>query len=112
LSMALVGTGFSYAAGQRAAQAEILTGLLPAVRDIRRIGSCALDLCMVAAGQLDGYYESNVNLWDWAAGALIAAEAGAVVRLPAAGDAPGLVIAAGPGIVVELADTLRRLGAA
>jgi myo-inositol-1(or 4)-monophosphatase len=112
LSMALVGTGFSYAAGQRAAQAEILTGLLPTVRDIRRIGSCALDLCMVAAGQLDGYYESNVNLWDWAAGALIAAEAGALVRVPAAGDAPGLVIAAGPGIVVELADTLRRLGAA
>ena len=56
--------------------------LLPEVRDVRRIGSCALDLCMVAAGRLDAYYEDGVHVWDWAAGALIAAEAGARLRLP------------------------------
>ncbi len=63
-------------------QAAVLAALLPQVRDIRRIGSAALDLCMVAAGRLDAYYEDGLNVWDWAAGALIAAEAGARVRLP------------------------------
>ena len=77
LSMALVGTGFGYAPERRTRQAEVLTRLLPDVRDVRRIGSCALDLCMVAAGRLDAYYEDGVHVWDWAAGALIAAEAGA-----------------------------------
>ena len=65
----------------------MLTRLLPVVRDVRRIGSCALDLCMVAAGRLDAYYEDGVHVWDWAAGALIAAEAGARAcgcRLPTA----------------------------
>jgi myo-inositol-1(or 4)-monophosphatase len=92
LSMSLVGTGFSYAREHRARQAEVLTGLLPAVRDVRRIGSAALDLCMVAAGALDAYYEDGVHLWDWAAGALIAAEAGAAVRLPPADRAAGRII--------------------
>ena len=55
----------------------MLARLLPDVRDVRRIGSCALDLCMVAAGRLDAYYEDGVHVWDWAAGALIAEEAGA-----------------------------------
>ena len=77
LAMALVGTGFGYAREQRARQAAVLARLLPDVRDVRRLGSCALDLCMVAAGQLDAYYEDGVHVWDWAAGALIAAEAGA-----------------------------------
>ena len=75
--MALVGTGFAYSPQQRKRQAEILAELLPTVRDVRRIGSCALDLCMVAAGRLDAYYEDGVHVWDWAAGALVAAEAGA-----------------------------------
>lgn len=74
--MSLVGTGFSYASEKRTRQAEVLTAVLPAVRDIRRFGSCALDLCMVAAGSLDAYYEDGVHVWDWAAAALIAAEAG------------------------------------
>ena len=81
LSMALVGTGFAYDRDRRRQQGEVVARLLTDVRDLRRIGSCALDLCMVAAGRLDAYYEDGVHLWDWAAAALIAAEAGAVVRL-------------------------------
>jgi len=111
LSMSLVGTGFSYSREDRARQAEILTGLLPAVRDVRRIGSAALDLCMVAAGALDAYYEDGVHVWDWAAGALIAAEAGATLRLPPADRAAGRIMAAAPGIAEALTDALRRSGA-
>jgi len=111
LSMSLIGTGFSYAPEQRIRQAEILTGLLPVVRDVRRMGSCALDLCMVAAGLLDGYYEDGVHVWDWAAGALIAAEAGARLRLPPADLEAGLIVAAAPGIAEALAGALRHSGA-
>jgi myo-inositol-1(or 4)-monophosphatase len=111
LSMSLVGTGFSYAPEQRIRQAEILTRLLPVVRDVRRMGSCALDLCMVAAGRLDAYYEDGVHVWDWAAGALIAAEAGASLRLPPADGGAGLIVAAAPGIADALADALRHSGA-
>ena len=111
LSMSLVGTGFSYASAKRTRQAEVLTAVLPAVRDIRRFGSCALDLCMVAAGSLDAYYEDGVHVWDWAAAALIAAEAGATLRLPASDGTPGLIIACAPGISDELAAVLYRAGA-
>ena len=111
LSMSLIGTGFSYAPEQRTRQAEILTMLLPVVRDVRRMGSCALDLCMVAAGRLDGYYEDGVHVWDWAAGALIAAEAGARLRLPPADGGAGLIVAAAPGIAEALAGALRHSGA-
>jgi myo-inositol-1(or 4)-monophosphatase len=111
LSMSLVGTGFAYASDKRIWQAHVLAKLLPAVRDVRRIGSCALDLCMVAAGQLDAYYEDGVHVWDWAAGALIAAEAGAVVRLPPVDTEPGLIVASGPAIAGALTDALRRSGA-
>jgi myo-inositol-1(or 4)-monophosphatase len=112
LSMALVGTGFSYASEQRVRQAQVLAGLLPTVRDVRRLGSCALDLCMVAAGRLDAYYEDGVHVWDWAAGALIAAEAGAwLVLPPVEGDGSDLIVAAAPGIAVELDAALRSLGA-
>jgi len=110
LSMSLVGTGFSYSSAERARQARILTEVLPAVRDVRRLGSAALDLCMVAAGRLDAYYEDGVHLWDWAAGALIAAEAGAVVHLPPVGAGPGRIVAAAPGIAAALDDLLRRAG--
>lgn len=114
LSMSLLGTGFSYDRDQRARQAEVLTRVLPEVRDVRRIGSCALDLCMVAAGQLDAYYEDGVHLWDWAAGALIAAEAGATLRLPQGSGAtggPGFITAAAPGVAAALDDVLRRADA-
>jgi myo-inositol-1(or 4)-monophosphatase len=111
LSTSLVGTGFSYAADQRSRQAEILTAVLPVVRDVRRMGSCALDLCMVAAGHLDAYYEDGVHVWDWAAGALIASEAGAVLRLPPADGAAGLIVAAAPAVADALTEALRSAGA-
>lgn len=114
LAMALVGTGFGYEPDMRRRQARVLAQMLPQMRDIRRIGSCALDLCMVAAGLLDGYYEDGVKVWDWAAGALIAAEAGATVRLPAAGapaGSPGFLVACAPGIEAALLDALHGAGA-
>ena len=100
LDRALVATGFSYDPGRRAAQAEVLVRALPRLRDIRRPGAAALDLCAVAAGRVDGYFERGLKPWDWAAGSLVAAEAGAVVR-PLRGEPSGLV-AAGAAIVDEL----------
>jgi myo-inositol-1(or 4)-monophosphatase len=79
LATSLIATGFGYAAPERAAQARVLVEVLPQVRDIRRAGSAALDLCAVAAGTLDGYYEEGVNAWDVAAGWLLVAEAGGLV---------------------------------
>ncbi|HIW95743.1 MAG TPA: inositol monophosphatase [Candidatus Corynebacterium gallistercoris] len=82
LAQALIATGFSYQADRRQVQAGVLSELLPKVRDIRRMGSAALDLCALAAGRVDGYYEAGLNAWDFAAGALIAKRAGARVRVP------------------------------
>ena len=79
LGLALMGTGFGYAVSRRVRQSQALAHVLPAVRDIRRLGSCAIDLCLVASGELDGFYESGVNPWDHAAGALMVREAGGVV---------------------------------
>ena len=73
----LVLTGFGYRSDVRAGQAERVARLLPKVRDIRRMGSCALDLCHVAEGSADGYVEDGPQLWDHAAGSLVATEAGA-----------------------------------
>ncbi len=87
LAERLIGTGFSYEAHQRQIQAAALLHLLPRIRDIRRLGSCALDLCAVAQGSLDGYLEEGVNLWDHAAGGLIATAAGA--RVETAGGVGG-----------------------
>ena len=111
LSMALLGTGFAYSRRRRTAQAALVAKILPVVRDVRRIGSAAMDLCMVAAGRLDAYYEHGLHVWDRAAGALIAAEAGARVMLPEPGDpdsAAALVVAAAPGIADELLAVLER----
>ncbi len=109
LSMALLGTGFGYSRQRRATQAALLARMLPVVRDVRRIGSAALDLCMVAAGRLDAFYEHGLRVWDRAAGALIAAEAGARVLLPAQDvNGAGLVLAAAPGIADELLAVLER----
>ena len=111
LSMALLGTGFGYSPTRRVRQAELVGQMLPVVRDVRRIGSAALDLCMVAAGQLDAYYEHGLQIWDCAAGALIAAEAGARVVLPAPDAAgAGLVVAAAPGIADSLLAALADVG--
>lgn len=97
LSLALLATGFGYDVARRRRQAEILAALLPVVRDVRRMGSAALDLCQVACARVDAYYERGLNPWDLAAGALVAREAGALVT--GLGDAPAgeaLVVAAGP----------------
>lgn len=109
LATALVGTGFAYSPQRRTVQAALLARMLPVVRDVRRIGSAALDLCMVAAGRLDAYYEHGLQVWDSAAGALIAAEAGARVVLPSP-DVPGagIVVAAAPGVADELLAALER----
>lgn len=77
LSSSLVATGFAYDPERRARQGAVLAAVVPQVRDIRRMGAAALDLCSVAAGRVDAYYEVGLAMWDLAAGALIAAEAGA-----------------------------------
>ncbi|WP_157007749.1 inositol monophosphatase family protein [Agromyces laixinhei] len=111
LALALVGTGFAYSSETRRAQAAVLLELLPLARDIRRIGSAALDLCSVAAGRLDAYYERGLNPWDHAAGALIAQEAGARVGGRRGGPATAeLMIAAAPALYDELAGALRHAG--
>ncbi|MFE3544790.1 inositol monophosphatase family protein [Nocardia sp. NPDC059177] len=114
LAVALVGTGFAYGRVRRERQAQILTQVLPRIRDIRRLGAAAMDLCHVAAGRLDAFYEHGLNAWDWAAGALIAAEAGAVVRVPAitVGGAEGeLAVVAAPGVAADLTQVLEQSGA-
>ena len=85
----LLATGFGYDPARRALQVRALAALLPAFGDVRRIGSAALDLCMVADGTLDAYAEFGTQEYDWAAGALIAEEAGVPVRRPASGDGTG-----------------------
>lgn len=98
LTTSLIGTGFSYDSAERAAQGRTVARLLPQVRDIRRCGSAALDICSVAAGHLDGYFERNLNLWDVAAGLLIAREAGAATALVDAGGSSPTYIVSTPGI--------------
>lgn len=109
LSMALLGTGFAYAPTRRAAQGVLLSQVMPSVRDVRRIGSAALDLCMVAAGRLDLYYEHRLNVWDWAAGALVAQEAGARMWFPT--EPAQLLLAAAPGVADEFHAVLDGLDA-
>ncbi|MFJ3925062.1 inositol monophosphatase family protein [Streptomyces sp. NPDC090022] len=112
LDQALVATGFGYLQTRRAHQAEVAARIIPVVRDIRRGGSAAVDLCDVAAGRLDGYYERGLNPWDLAAGDLIAREAGALT-----GGRPGraasgeLVLAATPSVFAALQPLLEDAGA-
>lgn len=103
LGLALCGTGFGYDADRRAWQAALLTHVLPRVRDIRRLGSAALDLCRVAEGSLDVYYERGLNPWDMAAGWLVATEAGALVT-DLDGQAPreAMTVAGAPGLHADL----------
>ena len=113
LSSTLLGTGFQYIAERRALQGALVARMLPQVRDIRRLGSCALDLCMVAAGRLDAYYEHGLSPWDFAAAALIATEAG--VRVEGLNGAPPnttLTLAAPPRTFEALHDALAAAGAA
>ncbi|MDI2098880.1 inositol monophosphatase family protein [Ruicaihuangia caeni] len=111
LDHALVATGFAYTAEGRRTQGEIVAALLPRVRDIRRMGTASLDLCGVAAGRLNAYFERGLQPWDHAAAALIASEAGATVRgWHGAADAD-LTLAAEPKLATELLDVLTELDA-
>ena len=112
LGQALVATGFGYRAARRKVQGEVVAALLPLVRDIRRFGVAAADLCSVAAGRVDAFYERGLNYWDYAAGALIAAEAGAVVGgLRGAPPSTSMTVAAGPGLFRALTEALAGLDA-
>ncbi|MCC5580774.1 inositol monophosphatase [Microtetraspora sp. AC03309] len=107
LDRALVATGFGYDSGRRAVQAEVLAHVLPRVRDIRRGGSCAVDLCSVAAGRVDAYYERGTNYWDHAAAGLIATEAGARIGgLRGRPHGTDMVVCAAPGLFDRLHDLL------
>lgn len=113
LGLALVGTGFGYRADTRRQQAEFLVGMITEVRDIRRLGSAAVDLCMVACGRLDAYYELHLNSWDAAAGELIARESGAITSdFSGAPARPEEMLAAAPGLHEALLATIRSVRAA
>ena len=112
MAQALVGTGFGYLRERRVQQAAVVRELVPRLRDIRRGGSAAVDLCDVACGRLDGFFERGLNPWDYAAGVLIAAEAGGLVG-GRPGDAPSteLTVAAPSGLFEPLQQLLDELGA-
>ena len=114
VALALVATGFGYGSARRATQGKIIAELLPQVRDIRRIGSAALDLCMVASGAVDAHFEHGLSPWDWAAGSLIAEEAGAAVIVPKPMSTSGegaATVALAPGIEEDFLRLLDALGA-
>lgn len=113
LGQALVATGFGYDARRREHQARVVAGLIPHVRDIRRFGAAALDLCFAAEGRVDAYFERGLAAWDLAAGGLVATEAGLRVGgLAGTAAGPELVIAAPPGLFAPLHDRLAALDAA
>jgi myo-inositol-1(or 4)-monophosphatase len=112
LGQALVSTGFGYTEERRREQAAVLARLLPQVRDIRRIGSAAIDLCLVAEGRLDAHYERGLNPWDVAAGTLVVTEAGGTVQGLAGAPASQAMTVAGPAaLVAELGAALEAAGA-
>lgn len=112
LSSALVATGFSYDAAQRERQGAVVAAALGRIRDIRRSGSAALDLCSVGAGKVDAYWELDLSPWDHAAGALIAREAGAAVEHVAAAHGHGpAVVAAHPALMPAFLELLADSGA-
>jgi myo-inositol-1(or 4)-monophosphatase len=112
LDVALIATGFAYAASTRAFQGDVVARLLPKVRDIRRQGTASLDLCFVADGRYDAYFERTLSPWDHAAGALIAREAGArVTGMRGAPPSRDLVLVAEPAVAERLEALLDELGA-
>jgi len=112
LATALVATGFSYEAAQRERQGSVVAQVLGRVRDIRRGGTAALDLCHVAAGHVDAYWELDLSPWDYAAGAVIAREAGAEVEFPPAAHGHGpAVVAAHSSLMPAFLKLLRETGA-
>ncbi|BFU43017.1 inositol monophosphatase family protein [Krasilnikovia sp. MM14-A1004] len=113
LQQALVATGFGYDAARRAHQGAVLAGLITRVRDIRRFGAAALDLCLAAEGAVDAYFEKGLNPWDHAAGGLVATEAGLCVSgLHGAPPGERMLVAAPPALFDPLHDALVKLDAA
>lgn len=109
---ALVATGFAYQPDRRRHQAGVLAEVLPRIRDIRRFGSAALDLCAVASGEVDAYWEQGLNHWDLAGGTVIAREAGALVgNLRGGPPDAGCLLAAPPALFGPLRDLLGPAGA-
>jgi myo-inositol-1(or 4)-monophosphatase len=110
LSQALIGTGFAYDSAVRGEQGDLVARLLPSVRDIRRLGTASLDLCFVASGRLDAYFERTLSPWDHAAGAIIAREAGALVKGRGyAAPSRDFIVAAGPQVAIALEAALDAL---
>ncbi|HWJ98765.1 MAG TPA: inositol monophosphatase family protein [Acidimicrobiales bacterium] len=114
LARSVIATGFGYDPQRRTRQAEVVAKVIGQIADIRRFGAAAVDLCWVACGRVDGYWEVGLNAWDHAAGALVAREAGAVVTGLTAGTSPGerFTLAAPPEVWADLAAVLAEAGAA
>ena len=113
LRRAVVGTGFGYDPARRRRQADVLAAVIPQVADVRRFGAAALDLCWVACGRLDAYWEVGLNDWDHAAGALIATEAGAICTdLDGGPVTVAFTLAAPPALVEPLRSVLQAADAA
>ncbi|HRD09680.1 MAG TPA: inositol monophosphatase family protein [Candidatus Nanopelagicaceae bacterium] len=109
LNRALVGSGFAYDLEKRKIQAALIARLLPEIRDLRRLGACAVDMCHVASGSLDAYFEAGVNEWDYAAAGLIATEAGAMISIDKGiwNGEKNMVIVAGPALHPALSAQIR-----
>ena len=109
LDRALVGSGFAYDIEKRKIQAALVARLLPQIRDLRRLGACAVDICHVASGSLDAYFEAGVNEWDYAAAGLIATEAGATISIDKGiwNGEKNMVIVAGPALHPALSAQIR-----
>jgi myo-inositol-1(or 4)-monophosphatase len=114
LDHVLLATGFGYAAERRRQQGDVIAKIIHRIRDVRRLGAAAYDLCSVAAGRIDAYYEFGLGPWDLAAGAVIASEAGASVEALQGGPAhhEDAILAAHPGVIGPLRELLLECGAA
>ncbi len=104
LDRALIGTGFAYDVKERVSQGKVIASLLPKIRDLRRMGSAAVDICYVATGAFDGYFELGLKEWDLAAASLIATESGALIST----DSLGITCCAGSGLYPALLEAIEQ----
>lgn len=105
----LIATGFNYSPDNRLIQAARIPKIIAKIRDIRRLGSASLDLCFVAVGRYDAYYEEHLYPWDLAAGTLIAKESGCIIGSIDGGDIqPSAILASPPGVFTQIQDLIRN----